>query len=237
MLKYIISLLFFVSLGHVFAQDTLTTTVSKSKFGLYHLRLGFDVSRPLTQLIQKEDLGYELTLDFEIYPDWSVALEAGYESEPGEEDHLTFHTQGKYATLGFNYNTYKDWAGLNNEIYVGIRYGYSRFSQKLISFKPLDFNNYFGSELQEPHTLYDNLNAHWGAVVAGVKVEVLKNVYLTTGVAFKKLLNSTTPQGFANLYIPGYNYVYANKVGVGFNYTIAYKIPLNKKDKFKAQAK
>lgn len=230
-LKYIISIWVFVLAFQVQAQDTLSVNESKSKFGLYNIRLGVDISRPIIQAVQKEDVSTELTLDLEIYPNWFVALEAGNESEPGSEDYFTFHTQGNYTRIGFNYNTYKDWAGLNNEVYVGLRYGYSSFSQRLISYNPLDFNEYFGSELQEPNTLYEDLGGHWGELVGGLKVEVLHNLYLTAGIQFKKLFKSKNPDGFANLYIPGFYRVYANKLGFGFNYTIAYKIPLKKKEK------
>ena len=60
-------------------------------------------------------------------------------------------------------------------------------------------------------------------------LEVLNNLFLTTGVQFKKLISSKQPDGFANLYIPGFNKVLTGNGGFGFNYTISYLIPFYKK--------
>jgi len=74
---------------------------------------------------------------------------------------------------------------------------------------------------------FDNLTAHWGELHVGIKVEVLHNLFLTSSIHFKRLINQTTPDGFANLYIPGFNSVLISNNGIGFNYTISYRIPLN----------
>jgi hypothetical protein len=214
----------------MWAQDSIPvakdSTLIKQKYGL---RIGFDLARPLIQTLQKEDIGFEITADMRVTQDWYVAMELGYESEPNTEDYITYHTKGSYGRLGFNYNTYENWHGLSNELYVGLRYGYAQFDQELISYTPLDLEDYFGSTPQEPHVVYSGLNAHWGELVAGLKVEVISNLYLTTGIQFKKLFNDKKPEGFDNLYIPGFNKVYLNNGGVWFNYTIAYMIPLYKK--------
>lgn len=229
MLKYIISsLLFgFVLFGH--AQDSIPiqdTLKVKLKYGI---RVGFDISRPLIQTIQKQDLGFEITGDYRVAKNWFVATEFGYASEPGSEDYITFHTKGSYAKIGFNYNTYENWAGMDNEIYAGLRYGFSSFQQQLISYTTLDLDQYFGGQTYNPNETYSGLTGHWAELNLGMKVEILNNLYLTTAIQFKKLINSKQPEGFSNLYIPGFNKVLLNNNGIGFNYTISYLIPLYKK--------
>lgn len=42
-------------------------------------------------------------------------------------------------------------------------------------------------------------------------------------------MSNNEPEGFANLYIPGFNKTYENsKFGAGFNYSISYFIPFYK---------
>ena len=45
-------------------------------------------------------------------------------------------------------------------------------------------------------------------------------------------MSNKEPEGFANLYIPGFNKTYEDsKFGAGFNYTLSYFIPFYKKIK------
>jgi len=227
--KYIISSLFLLcSIFFSKAQETGQKTDSIKK-ETYALRIGFDVSRPITQLIQQEDLGFEVTADYRLTTNWYAALELGTASEPSHEDYIKFHTKGKYMKLGFNYNTYQNVGNMRNEIFIGLRYGYSHFQQHLISITPVASQAYFDTVTLKPNTLYDNLSAHWGAFHVGLKVEVLKNVFLSSSIHFKKLISDTKPDNFANLYIPGFNSVLLNNNGIGFNYTISYAFPLLKK--------
>lgn len=228
-LKYIINSFFVLVLSVTWAQENKEaqdTILVKESYGL---RLGVDIIRPITQIVQKQDLGLEVTADYRVAKNWYVALDLGYASEPGVEDYIEFHTKGNYAKLGFNYNAYENWQGMSNEVYVGLRYGYSIFEQELSSFTALDFDNYFGNYTATPQRIYGDLSAHWAELHFGLKVEVLHNLYLTGAIHFKKLINATEPEGFANLYIPGFNAVQLNNTGVGFNYTIAYLIPIKKK--------
>ncbi len=225
-LKYCISTLFLFVLFFMNAQEKKDSLGYKQSYGL---RLGIDISRPLIQTIQKEDLGIELTGDYRVAKDWYAAVELGYESEPVEEDYLKFQTKGSYFKVGFNYNAYENWQGMNNEVYFGMRYGFSSFSQELQEVTVLDLDNYFGTQVESPNALYEGLNAHWLEIHFGLKVALFNNLFLTTSIQFKKLLSEQEPDGFANLYIPGFQRVYLNKGGIGFNYTIAYLIPFKNK--------
>jgi hypothetical protein len=228
-LKYFISSLLIFFVHFINAQEAGMAQDSATYKQAYGLRLGFDISRPIIQTIQKQDIGVELTGDYRVADSWYVASEIGYESEPGTEDYLSFHTKGSYAKIGFNYNAYENWQGMSNEVYLGLRYGFGVFSQELNDLTIIDLDNYFGDYTAEPGTTFDGLTAHWFEIHFGLKVEVFHNLYLTTGIQFKKLLKDDKPDGFANLYIPGFQKVLLNNAGVGFNYTISYLIPFKKK--------
>lgn len=234
MLKYFISILFLITVNLSWSQKDSLQVIEKDSLHtkwINSIRVGIDLSRPIIQLAQKQDLGFEITTDIRLKNNWYIAAELGYESEPGEEEYVNFHTKGSYTKLGFNYNAYENLIGMNNEVYVGLRYGVSSFQQKLISLTALDLDNYFGEYSATPNTTFDGLTAHWAELHFGIKVETLPNLFLSTGIHFKKLIGDKKPEGFDNLFIPGFGSMLLNKNGVGFNYTISYLIPLSKKSK------
>lgn len=227
-LKSIISLLLLFSTQLEAQNDSIAidSVKIKEKFGI---RLGVDISRPIIQTIQKQDLGFEITADYRLTKDIYIASEFGYASEPGEEDFITFHTKGSYMKVGGNYNLYENYKGFNNEIYAGLRYGFSTFQQHLISYTTPDLDNYFGYQTFYPDEVTERLTAHWIELNFGLKVEVMKNLFLSAGIQAKKLISSTQPDNFSNLYIPGFNSVLIGNKGIGFNYTISYLVPFYKK--------
>ncbi len=112
-------------------------------------------------------------------------------------------------------------------VYVGLRYGVSTFSQTLNSYQIYNTNTYFGeAETVMSGVKYDGLSAQWAEVVAGVKVEVFRNLYAGFSVRLNKLVTNKKPTNFDNLYIPGFNRTYDGNFGVGFNYTVSYFIPM-----------
>lgn len=235
-LKYTISVVFVLFVSFSWSQEEIkidslqqTELDSTQVKNIYGIRVGIDISRPIIQMIQKEDLGVELTADYRVAKNWYAAVELGYESEPGFEDLVVFHTKGSYAKIGFNYNAYENWEGMNNEVYVGLRYAFSRFEQELNSYTIVDFSDYLDNYTISPDTTFDGLSAHWAELHVGLKVETLPNLFLTAGMHFKKLISDKEPERFANLYIPGFNSVLLNRNGIGFNYTISYLIPIKKK--------
>ena len=46
----------------------------------------------------------------------------------------------------------------------------------------------------------------------------------------KKMISTKEPSNFKNLYAPGFNRIYLNNMGIGFNYTISYLIPIIRKN-------
>lgn len=229
--KYIISFILLLLTNLSWAQKDSLQLVGKDSLKprlIKSIRVGVDLSRPVIQVAQKQEVGFEITADIRLKNKWYIAAEFGNESEPGKEDYIQFHTKGRYAKLGFNYNTYENLKGMNNEVYIGLRYGISSFQQELISYSALDLDNYFGNYFTNPAITYKGLSAHWVALHFGLKVETLPNLFLSAGIHFNKLVNDKKAEGIDNLYIPGFGKVLLNKNAVGFNYTLSYLIPLSK---------
>lgn len=222
-LLFLISILFTINIQSQEVQDTIKV---KENYGI---RVGVDLNRPLNSFFESESKGLEIVSDFRVARNYYVAAELGYLDKTTNEDYINFNTNGSYIKIGFNYNAYENWKGMNNEIFVGLRYGFSIFNQTLNSYTPNIDGTYFEPENLNPNTEFNDLTAQWAEFVFGMKVETLKNLYLGTTISFNKMLNSKEPENFKNLHIPGFNRVFLNNTGIGFNYTISYLIPIIKK--------
>ena len=221
MLKYIISLLLLAITYNGFSQEKDSTTY-KSPYGL---RLGIDISKPIMGMIDSNSSGIEFVADYRISKNWYFAAELGHQKERTVEDYTTSTSNGNFIKVGFNYNAYQNWLDMNNEIYVGLRYGTSLFDQTLNSYRINTGTDYFVSDNITSSTTTTDLNAHWTEFVLGIKVETFKNLYLGFSFNYKIMLSLKHPKNFKTLYVPGFNRVFETETGFGFNYTLSYTIP------------
>ena len=224
-------LLFFISVLFTFTTNSqeLQDTIKVKE--VYGIRVGIDISKPINSFFNNETKGLEVVGDFRITRNYYAAVELGFLDKTTNEDYINFTTKGSYIKAGFNYNAYKNWKGMNNEIYVGLRYGFSIFNQTLNSYTPNVNGTYFIPETLQPATEFKDLTAQWVEFVFGMKVETFNNLYLGVSVSLNKMVNTKEPENFKNLHVPGFNRVFLNNTGVGFNYTLSYLIPILKKNK------
>jgi len=234
MYKYFISLLFllFVCAGSAqVAGDTIRYT---EKYGL---RVGADLSRLVRSFLDDNYSGLELMADYRISKRFFIAGEIGTEENTVDEDFFNFTSSGSYIKVGFDYNTYENWYGMQNLIFVGMRYGFSTFSQTLNSYIVNNTNQYFDEGLipgANPDLLreFDNLNAHWIEGVVGLKVELFNNLYLGASVRLNFLITDQASEVLPNLWVPGFNRVTQDSsIGLGYNYGLSYLIPIYRKKK------
>ncbi len=243
MLRYFISILFLLCFFNGWAQDEpidlqpQDTIVQKQTYGL---RVGIDLSRIIISQTTDDYTGIELVGDFRLKEKLYIAGELGNEKKTKQEDLYNFTTSGSYLKLGLDYNTYENWYGMNNTIFIGGRYAISSFSQTLNNFQYFDTNRYWNpdsfpngsSEASE----FSGLTASWLEFVFGLKAELFANLYLGGSVRIGFLVNNKEAEEFPNLFIPGFNKVTDDsKFGVGYNYSLTYMIPLYKKAKKKKE--
>ncbi|KAF2334904.1 DUF6048 family protein [Flavobacterium daemonense] len=244
-------LLFSMFLGH--AQETPTTTVTKEivpekskteaakpalqevktdsiKTDRYGLRVGVDLYKLTRGFYDKDYKGVEFVGDWRLTKKYWLAAELGFEDKTTDDDRLNSSATGTYIKGGFDYNLYQNWLDMENLITIGLRGGFSTFSQELNSYKIYNPNPYWGEmpPIVE-HQKYSGLTAGWIEVAMGLKAKVFNNVFVGFGVQLKMLVANSKPDNFDNLYIPGFNRTYDGSFGIGFNYTVSYFIPIYKK--------
>ncbi|AUC84194.1 hypothetical protein CW731_02270 [Polaribacter sp. ALD11] len=239
MYKYFISICLLFVFAEGFSQeqkkDTLLskeidTVIYKTNYGF---RLGIDISKPIKAIVDGAYSGFEIVGDYRIKKNLYIAAEIGYEEETSAEDFSNSTSKGNYIRLGVNYNAYKNWLDMNNEIFVGYRYGFSLFDQTLNSYTPnvsdAENGNYFPANLNTAARSATNLNAHWSELMLGIKAESFKNFYVSFSVSYKVLMSVKDPKDFKSLFAPGFNRIFESNTGFGFNYTLSYLIPFSKK--------
>lgn len=197
---------------------------------IYGIRLGIDLSNPIRTAINSDRKSMELIADYRINTNIYAAIELGFLDKITHEDYINFNTKGEYVKIGANYNLYENWLDMENEVFIGLRYGFGTFKQTLNSYNIYSDGSLPSYQNNNKQT-FSNLTANWGELVFGMKVETFNNVFLGASFSFKKIITSKEPSNFKNLYIPGFDRVYLNNGGFGFNYTISYRLPLYKKGK------
>jgi hypothetical protein len=228
MYKYIISICLLFVCTNGFSQKQEISKVKKDtityKTG-YGLRVGVDISRPVLSTVDKSYSGLELVGDYRISKKWYLATELGYEEEKTFEDFTSSTSKGSFIRLGANFNAYKNWLDMNNEIYVGMRYGFALFDHTLNSYDRNIGNTYFPANTVKALITETGLTAHWTEFQLGIKVETFKNLFLSAGFSYKIMISVDDQENFKSLYAPGFNRIFDSNTGFGFNYTISYLIP------------
>lgn len=245
MLKYSISIYFFCYffLGQAQQKTSLPTpkdsVVHQQKYGI---RAGVDLSRLLISNLNDDYLGFEIVGDYRISQKYFLALELGNEKRTRQEklspdqNLYNFTTSGSYIKLGADYNTYNNWYGEQNLIYIGGRYAYSTFKQTINNFQYFDRNRYWSPdgfvEGSNEAREISRLSASWLEFVFGIKTEVFTNIYMGGSIRLNYLISEKEPRNFKNLYIPGFNKVTDDSsFGVGYNVSLSYFIPFYNKEK------
>lgn len=231
MYKFIISLFFLLFIVSVNAQqenDSIPkdSVIYKTNYGL---RVGIDLSKPIRSLLQDYSSGFEIVGDYRISKKWYLAAELGTEEFITKEDYTNFTSSGSYAKIGMNFNSYKNWLDMNNEIFIGFRYGFATFKETLNSYQINTGNSILPTETISTQITEDGLTAHWSEIQIGFRAEIYDNIFISFSSSYKIMVSNTNTTNFKTHYAPGFNRIYASNTGFGFNYTISYLIPFRKK--------
>ncbi len=226
---FFISIFCLLGIENSKAQTAIDTVQYEERYGL---RVGVDLSKPLRTLVQDDYSGLELLGDYRIYKNYYLAAELGNEQLDLRENNLSVSSKGSYIKLGADYNAYENWEGMENVIFLGLRYGFSTFSQTLESYSIATQTPYFSGNIIDTPQETKGLTASWVELIVGIKVELFQNLYLGGNVQLKRQVTETTPSNIDNLSIPGFGKTNDfSQFGVGYSYNVSYLIPLYKRAK------
>jgi len=215
-------------------KDNDTIKVKKNLINVDKLSIGLDLSKPIYSSLNNDDLSYEIITSLRVIEDLSIVSELGSLDKYIEDENVNFTSTGEYIKFGFDYNLFNNWSGMDNSIYLGLRFATSSFNNKIKNYTVRNPDSYWSNNiLTDFETInHSNQNANWIEFIVGIKVETIKNIYFGISLRLNRLISNSSPNNFTNLYIPGFNKVTDdNSWGSGFNYTLTYSLPLkfNKK--------
>lgn len=215
------------------AQENSKDSIPVAK-DTYGLRVGVDLYRTTRAFYDDNYKGLELVGDFRVSKKIYLAAEIGNENKTVVDDRLDFTTRGAYLKFGGDFNFYENWLDMDNQIYIGMRYAVSTFSQELNAFRIYTPHPFYGESQWIPSgDTFNGLTAQWVEIVVGFKVELLNNLYGGISLRLNRMISQNQPANFENLFIPGFNRTYSGTIGTGFNYTLTYSIPVFKKNRVK----
>jgi hypothetical protein len=197
---------------------------------------GTDVSKFVLPLFYPETRGYELLADFQILDNIFIAGEYGISNTNLDNDSYNFNydLNGSFLKLGLNRNLLKhDEATKNDLVFVGFRYSFSRFKHKATNINIIDEQ---WDEVIVAETEEISLSCHSVDLVAGVKTELFKNIYIGWTIRGMIRLKLTKDNIMEPYHIPGFGKG-DKKAALGFNYSIYYRIPYKIKVKEKKKNK
>ena len=206
------------------------TVVFKQSYGL---RIGGDIGKLGRSFLDENYTGFEIMGDYRLSKNLYLAGELGTEERTLITDNLDVTATGSYFKAGIDYNFYVNWLDMENMIYGGARSGFGTFKQTLNSFTVYTTDRYWGDPFSEASEReFEGLSAIWLELIVGIKAELFANLYMGLNVQIKGLVTENEPDGFENLYIPGFNRTFdSGRFGIGFGYNLSYLIPIYKKDK------
>lgn len=228
-------LLFFISLlllvpFSLQAQDETVVADTLAKTRQFGLRLGVDLSKLARTAIEDGFTGFEIQGDFRLTQKIYAAAEIGNEKREWNQGSINSIASGSYAKVGADFNAYNNWLGMNNAIFGGLRYGFSTFTQELLSYGVFITDQTIPSEIRTEPQEFTGLTASWAELIVGVKTEVFNNLYISVNLQLKRRISEKKPENFDNLIIPGFNRTYdLSDFGVGYGYSLSYLIPIFKK--------
>ena len=190
------------------------------------IKLGADPGTLGYMLFSEKRGFFEAEADIDIDRFFIVA-NYGLSSYKLDEDTYQYENNGSYLKFGADINFMNSDPHLN-VMFFGLRYALSSFNDQL----DYDTRAIIQSETGWPNTQETVSNAkakaNWYEMVTGLKIRVVKQLYMGFTLRFKLLLKTKQIEDLRPYYIPGFG-KNINTSAFGFNYYISYRLPFRKK--------
>lgn len=218
-MKYFFSILFLAFISfNLFGQI--------ERYAPSAIRLGGDPGTLGYMLFSEKRGFFEAEADIDI-DRFFVVANYGISSYKLDEPTYVYENNGTYFRIGADIN-FMDKDPNLNVVFFGLRYATSSFNDKL----DYDTQAIIQSETGWPNTREsnsnDNAKANWYEMVAGLKIRVVKQLYMGFTLRFKTALTTKQIDNLRPYYIPGYG-KNIDTSAFGFNYYISYRLPFRKK--------
>jgi hypothetical protein len=184
------------------------------------IRVGTDLVSIIQSGADKTFEGWEVNGDVDFYR-YYFAADYGYWARNYTAYDATYANNGNYWRVGADVNFLtKD--PDKNMFFFGLRYGSSVFSEKMVIQKVDPVWGDINTTLNN-----DNVKAHWYEVTTGLRVKMLKIIWMGYTVRMKFALDTESTDNMLPSDVPGYGRADAGSYW-GFNYQIFIRLPVRK---------
>ncbi|MFN8206412.1 MAG: DUF6048 family protein [Bacteroidales bacterium] len=192
-----------------------------------YLRLGLDLIPPVSSFFLDGRRGLEAQADLEFKKNYFLVVEPGFLSASYSDSTFSYKSHGNYLRLGIEKNFLQNPKFKGNEVItIGLRYGISHMQNSASDILiPASYWNQMPNWISVPE---QSFWTHWIEVKAGIKAELVKNLFIGWSIAGRVMLKSGHTANMTPYLIPGFGRG-DRKTNAGFNYYIAYRIPFSKR--------
>ena len=184
------------------------------------IMFGVDLSRFFVKIWDPVQKNMEFSVNAEIRNNLYLTGEGGTISTLFDDKNYHYESQGNYFRLGMEYNLLKRAPGESYMLYGGLLYGFSSFSHQADYITITD--EYWGTATGSlPET---KLTGNWLEIKAGIRVNILKNIFLGWSLRTRFYLMGQTDPNMTPFLIPGFGKGDKNTT-IGMSYSIFYRIP------------
>ncbi|MFT3751416.1 MAG: DUF6048 family protein [Paludibacter sp.] len=222
--NYIISILLCLAAGTAYAQKKTVEKADSTRTPFYNgFMLQADVASVVASALSNGvTYSYEAGLQVDLKHKYYPVVELGVAgANKTTANNIGFSTNAPFGRIGVDFNILKkkeDSKPTNNLFLVGLRLGMSNFKYKIMNATITD--DYWGGSQVVDYSNIPATTKVWWEIAAGVRVEVIKHIYMGWTVRSKNLLTQDIDGEVAPWYIPGYGISASGNWGI--NYTIGY---------------
>jgi hypothetical protein len=220
--KIVIILVFLVYAFVVVAQQDPKISIRKS------INLGIDLVGPLSKIFEPGKTDIEASIIVGSFGNFHFVAEGGIldfnMSVSDTIKSFDYTSSGKFCRLGFEFNTFKkNLPGENNYVLFGIRYGFSTMNHKAdnIIITDLIWEDRYANFSEK------NIFSQWIEFTGGLRIHLYKNIGAGWTARFKYMISPGGTGEVNPYYIPGFGKG-ADKLAVGFTYSLYYTLPIVK---------
>lgn len=203
-----------------------TSLAQVSRYAPSAVKVGGDPGTLGYMLFSEKRGIFEAEADIDIDRFFIVA-NYGISTYKLDEPTYVYENNGTYFKIGPDINFMHEDPNLNI-MFFGLRYASSSFNDRL----DYDTHAVIQSETGWPNSRETSSNgnarASWYEMVTGLKIRVVKQLYMGFTMRYKLLMKTKQTEILKPYYIPGFG-KNINASSFGFNYYISYRLPFRKK--------
>lgn len=182
-------------------NDSLKSLNKKKYQGIQFLRIGADIKSIVMPVIFSGKSFVEIAADYKYKDKLYWAGELGWGNGTYDYPHLNYSTKTTYLRLGLDNSILNPKYERDFDIaFVGFRYGMGLGKRSVATYA---FDSPFGGEFSNEVDA-ESFFVHWGEIVAGMKLEIIKNVFVGWTGRAKFLFNNSAFETIKPHFVAGY---------------------------------